>query len=172
MDRSQTRPGTTVFTYDANSHLVAVGDTTNANNNRSYVNDLSGTALFASQTGHTQRQLVVNGEMLGRYGQMVDADNPRDTHGNPIFTSSVDFSFGYQPISGNYPSASPGTYAVVAGDTLQGIAKAPTVTAPCGAARSAGRSGASHLLACLLAQPLIIDDRIAMLMLRAVRPAS
>ncbi len=35
----------------------------------------------------------------------------------------ADFNFGYRPIDGRYPTASPGVYAVGAGDTLQSIAR-------------------------------------------------
>ncbi|SDJ82858.1 LysM peptidoglycan-binding domain-containing protein, partial [Variovorax sp. OV700] len=41
----------------------------------------------------------------------------------PLFSAQSDFSFGYQPIDGNYPAGSPGTYAVATGDTLQSIAR-------------------------------------------------
>ena len=76
-----------------------------------------------------QRQLVVGGEVLARYGAGIDDVNPRDSSGNPNFapigTSSggsvigaipgqtrngANFNFGYQPLNsnhhGNYPSAS------------------------------------------------------------------
>ncbi|RST45000.1 LysM peptidoglycan-binding domain-containing protein, partial [Variovorax sp. DXTD-1] len=68
---------------------------------------------------------MVNGEVLGRYGLMADnrfEGTPLAQNG-PFFSAQSDFSFGYQPIGGNYPAGSPGTYAVSAGDTLQGIAK-------------------------------------------------
>ena len=35
----------------------------------------------------------------------------------------ADFNFGYRPIDGRYPTASPGVYVVGAGDTLQSIAR-------------------------------------------------
>jgi nucleoid-associated protein YgaU len=37
--------------------------------------------------------------------------------------NGADFNFGYQPINGNYPTASPGSYQVANGDTLQSIAQ-------------------------------------------------
>lgn len=56
--------------------------------------------------------------MLGRHGEVPDA-----IANNGSFTQTADFSFGYQPISGNYPSGSPGIYVVMAGDSLQSIAQ-------------------------------------------------
>ena len=35
----------------------------------------------------------------------------------------ADFNFGYRPIDGRYPTASPGVYVVGAGDTLESIAR-------------------------------------------------
>ncbi|QNK73062.1 LysM peptidoglycan-binding domain-containing protein [Variovorax sp. PAMC28562] len=72
-----------------------------------------------------QRQLIVNGEVLGRYGATADHsyDGTVFAQMGTFFKSDSEFSFGYQPIDGNYPAGSPGTYAVAAGDTLQTIAK-------------------------------------------------
>ncbi|AVQ84980.1 hypothetical protein C4F17_28385 [Variovorax sp. PMC12] len=99
-----------------------------------FVNDANGTVLYADYTSATdpntayngQRQMVVNGEVLGRYGQTIDQRYPQ---GNPfipgadVIKPEVSFSFGYQPIDGNYPAGSPGVYAVQVNDTLQSIAK-------------------------------------------------
>jgi hypothetical protein len=65
----------------------------------------------------------VGGEVLGRYGRIINDKIPRDSRGNPQYVTTADFNFGYQPIDGNYPSASPGAYTVGAGDTLQTIAR-------------------------------------------------
>lgn len=78
------------------------------------MNDAAGHALYVNQQGHIQRELIVNGEMLGRYGDLVDGKNPTTAAGLPNYVNSADFNFSYQPISGNYPSASAGVYAVVA----------------------------------------------------------
>ena len=120
---SQVLPGATVSSYDVNGHLQSVTDTTLAAKNRSFVNDANGTALYASQTGHNQRQLVVNGEVLGRYGQLVDQKSPVDADGNPVFVPKSEFSFGYQAIGTSYPAGAPSQHAVVEGETLQSIAK-------------------------------------------------
>ncbi|EJL72177.1 putative permease, partial [Variovorax sp. CF313] len=70
-------------------------------------------------------QMVVNGEVLGRYGLLSDTrfDGTPLAQNGPIFTAQSDFSFGYQPINGNYPAGTPGSYSVGVNDTLQTIAK-------------------------------------------------
>jgi hypothetical protein len=128
------------YGYDANGHLNFTGDSGQMSQptlrTHNFVNDASGNALYAyyayegapqtqANQVNGQRQLIVNGEVLGRYGLMADhrfEGTPLAQNG-PFFTPQSDFSFGYQPIDGNYPSGSPGTYAVGAGDTLQSIAK-------------------------------------------------
>jgi YD repeat-containing protein len=117
-------PGSSTQQYDANGFLVGVVDSTQSNNNRTFVNDASGRALFVNQAGHIQRQLIVNGEVLGLYGAGVNAQSPASGYNNnPNFANVVDFDFGYSPISANYPGPSPGTYTVRTGDTLQSIAQ-------------------------------------------------
>ncbi|MDQ0016118.1 YD repeat-containing protein [Variovorax boronicumulans] len=118
-----TNPGGTVWEYGNGGELTAVNDVTKPQDNRSFVSDISGTIVYAEQAGQGQHQLVVNGQVLGRYGSIRDENNPTLPNGTPFFLPKAEFNFGYQPINGNYPSASPGTYAVSAGDTLQGIAR-------------------------------------------------
>ena len=139
---TRSQPGASHSHYNVNGNLTAITDDTQPSNNRTLVNDISGKALQVSQSGNIQRQLVLGGEVLARYGVGIDEVNPRDTNGNPNFapigTSSggsvigaipgqvrngADFNFGYQPINGNYPSASAGSYQVATGDTLQTIAQ-------------------------------------------------
>ena len=60
------------------------------------------------QNGKLTRSLVVNGELMGTTGPAVGAD---------------DFSPSFRPIDGGNPSASPGSYRIQAGDTLQSIAQ-------------------------------------------------
>lgn len=115
--------GSTTQSYDVNGNLIAVTDSAQGANSRVFVNDAAGHALYVNQGGHIQRELIVNGEMLGRYGDLVDGKNPTTAAGLPNYVNSADFNFSYQPISGNYPSASAGVYAVGAGDTLSSIAK-------------------------------------------------
>jgi hypothetical protein len=117
------RAGSSVTAYDANGFRRTFTDTTASANTRSYVTDAEGRVLWENQGGRIERQLIVGGEVLGRFGDAVDEVNPRDGSGNPQFRQVADFNFGYQPINGNYPSASPGTYRVKAGDTLASIAR-------------------------------------------------
>lgn len=118
-----TNPGGTVWTYGNGGEITAITDVTKAINNRKFVSDMQGNILYSEQAGQEQRQLVVNGQVLGRYGQLRDDNNTVLPGGVPLFQIKADFNFGYQPIDGNYPSSSPGTYAVSAGDTMQGIAR-------------------------------------------------
>lgn len=125
------------YGYDANGFLVRTsdaGELTPSEQQHRFVNDAQGNVLYAYYTSSSdpstqyngQRQVVVNGEVLGRYGQTMDERFPQ---GNPFMPGSeawkpeVAFSFGYQPIDGNYPAGSPGVYAVQTNDTLQSIAK-------------------------------------------------
>lgn len=110
--------------YDKSGFLVGVTDSRQTNNNRSFVNDANGIALYVNQGGHVQRQLVVNGEVLGIYGVGTDPDNPASSgNSNPNFANLVGFDFGYARISASYPNAAPGAYQVRTGDTLQSIAQ-------------------------------------------------
>ncbi|OWQ46363.1 hypothetical protein CDL60_12820, partial [Roseateles noduli] len=115
--------GQTDSFYDVNGNLVRIDDHRKDQNDRTLVNDLSGHALYVKQGTAIRRQVVVNGEVLGRYGIGVDEKNPRDKDGNPNFVVIADFPSGYQPVTGNYPSASVGSYQVQAGDTLRSIAR-------------------------------------------------
>lgn len=126
-DSTMFKPGSTVKGYDKSGNLVSVDDTTRNSNDRTFVNDLSGQALQVTQNGNVERQLIVNGEVLGRYGMGINEVKPRavegSNQGEPLFKAIADFNFGYQPINGNYPTASAGTYAVRTGDTLRSIAR-------------------------------------------------
>src|SRR5450830_1047452 len=115
--------GSNTNSYDANGNLVAITDSTRWQNNRTFVNDVAGHAIYVNQGGNVERQLVVNGEVLGRFGSAVNPDNPTDSDGNPVFIDTAEFNFGYQTINGEYPTASPGMVVVAAGDTLQSIAR-------------------------------------------------
>jgi YD repeat-containing protein len=128
--------GRTLNTFDINGNLTRVSDTTRSTNSRSFVNDVQGHALYVRQYRPSvslfglelggdavQRQVVVNGEVLGRYGLGVNELDPRDDDGDPLFAQIADFNVGYQPINGNYPTAAAGTYQVRAGDTLRSIAR-------------------------------------------------
>ena len=124
------------YAYDANGHLKSTADAGQAVatlRTHNFVNDANGNALYAyyayegTPDNHVngQRQLVVNGEVLGRYGMLSD-DRFNGTpwaQNGPLFTAQSDFSFGYQPINGSYPAGTPGSYSVGVSDTLQSIAK-------------------------------------------------
>ncbi|WP_115597041.1 LysM peptidoglycan-binding domain-containing protein, partial [Achromobacter sp. DH1f] len=101
-------PGQTTYQYDVNGNLIGVVDTKDASKNQTLVNDASGKILQRVQNGQTIRSLVVNGELLGTTGPAAGAD---------------DFSPSFRPIDGGNPSASPGSYRIQAGDTLQSIAQ-------------------------------------------------
>lgn len=116
-------PGSSTQGYDKNGFLVSVTDSTYTANNRVFVNDAEGRALYVNQGGRIQRQLIVNGEVLGLYGIGVDPQKPRDSNNNPNFANIVDFDFGYAPISSTYPAPAPGAYIIKSGDTLQSIAQ-------------------------------------------------
>jgi YD repeat-containing protein len=121
---SKQLPGSTTQNYDANGFLVSITDSTQPRNNRTFVNDANGRALYVNQAGNVQRQLIVNGEVLGLYGVGVNPTNPASGYeNNPNFANVVDFDFGYAKVSANYPTPSPGAYTVRAGDTLQSIAQ-------------------------------------------------
>lgn len=106
-------------TFDANGYLVRVIDTAAPANNRYFVNDASGKALYVEQNGFIQRQMIVSDEVLGVYG----AGPTSTANGAPVFGNVNDFDFGYAPVSGTYPSPTPGAYVVRTGDTLQSIAQ-------------------------------------------------
>ncbi|MES2786560.1 MAG: LysM peptidoglycan-binding domain-containing protein, partial [Pseudomonadota bacterium] len=110
------------FTYDANGYLIEVDDQTLDPNDRKFVNDVNGRVLYAKQGNHIQRQLIVNGEVLGRYGEMV-SNTERNSDGSPVFTTRADFNFGYQATGGNTPDLAMRYHTVGAGDTLEAIAK-------------------------------------------------
>src|SRR5450830_1683830 len=57
--------GSNTNSYDANGNLVAITDSTRSENNRTFVNDAAGHALYVNQGGHVERQLVVNAKCLG-----------------------------------------------------------------------------------------------------------
>ncbi|MDN6886171.1 LysM domain-containing protein, partial [Variovorax sp. CAN2819] len=122
---------------DANGHLKSTGDVGQTAQpdlrTHNFVNDANGNALYAyyayegtpDKRVNGQRQMVVNGEVLGRYGLLSDTrfDGTPLAQNGPFFTPQSDFSFGYQPINGNYPAGTPGSYSVGVSDTLQTIAK-------------------------------------------------
>lgn len=126
-----TGAGMLSYGYDANGHLVRTTDVASLRDTREhhFVNDASGTALYAYYGSnpvspqHAQRQLVVNGEVLGRYGEESSQRSNGIVWPEASFSAQSRYSFGFEPINGNYPADTPGSYAVGQSDTLQGIAK-------------------------------------------------
>lgn len=117
------RGGATRYTYDANGYLTAVRDSTLGANDRDFVNDANGRVLYARQGTHVQRQLIVNGEVLGRYGETVNDKEARNADGSPVFTTSANFNFGYEAAGGDTPDTAVRLHTVGAGDTLESIAR-------------------------------------------------
>jgi YD repeat-containing protein len=124
--------GRTASGYDLDGHLAGIDDRVTPANNRRFITDAQGRVLLVRQgedeSGqglgtHVRRQLIVGGEALGEFGVGPNEAQPLDPDRQPQFEPRADFSFGYQPISGNYPGAAPGAYTVRQGDSLQSIAR-------------------------------------------------
>src|SRR5690606_16942445 len=92
-------------------------------NDRTFRNDATGKVLYLNQGGHVQRQLVVNGEVMGRYGEAVNDADGRNADGVPVFQTIADFGFGYESTGGNTPSVPDRTHTVGSGDTMQALAQ-------------------------------------------------
>ncbi|MDB5874632.1 MAG: LysM peptidoglycan-binding protein [Ramlibacter sp.] len=122
--RAGTADNLTTSSYDGNGFLTGVQDTNQPANDRHFVNDATGKVLFALQGTHAQRQLIVNGEVLGRYGEVVDDTQARAADGTGVFTTTAQFGFGFTATAGNTPQVADSTHLVTAGDTLQNIAQA------------------------------------------------
>ncbi|UIP21724.1 LysM peptidoglycan-binding domain-containing protein [Achromobacter deleyi] len=105
---TQLDPGQTTYQYDVNGNMIGVVDSKDSSKNQTLVNDANGKILMRLQNGTTMRSLIVNGELLGTTGPSAGVD---------------DFSPSFRPIDGGNPSASPGSYRIQAGDTLQTIAQ-------------------------------------------------
>jgi YD repeat-containing protein len=114
--------GLTTETYDNNNNLTDVADSTQPSNNRHIVNDAAGRALYVNQNGHIQRQLIVNGEVMGRYGETVNLNEPKNNKQEPVFQNTADFGFGFTSSAGNTPMLADITHVASAGDTLESLA--------------------------------------------------
>ena len=115
--------GSTIRQYDPYGNLAGITDAREAANNRTFYNDATGQALMVRQGDKVQRQLIANGQVLGRYGTAPDPVKPKDDDAHPQFITSADLNFTYQVVNDRHPGAQPSSYSVVAGDTLQGIAR-------------------------------------------------
>jgi YD repeat-containing protein len=117
--------GVTTSSYDANGYLVGIDDSAENTFDRSFVNDASGRVLRSLQAGNALRNVIANGEVLGRHGVGVNEVDPHNARSNDAnFASIAEFDFGYRPITAGYPGAALGQYEVRSGDTLKAIAQA------------------------------------------------
>jgi hypothetical protein len=92
---------------------------------RSFVNDASGRVLRSLQAGDALRNVIANGEVLGRHGVGVNEVDPHNARSNDAnFAAIAEFDFGYRPITGGYPGAALGQCEVRSGDTPKAIAQA------------------------------------------------
>ncbi|MFT4171341.1 MAG: LysM peptidoglycan-binding domain-containing protein [Rhodocyclaceae bacterium] len=112
--------GATTQYYDVNSNLVGVSDQRQETFNRSFINDMSGKVLYVNQYNQIQRQLVVNDQVLGRYGQQMTGT---DEKGRAQFSDVTDFNFTYQSIDPGSSGSNAMSYTVQQGDTLESIAR-------------------------------------------------
>ncbi len=69
-----------------------------------------------------QFQLVAAGQVLGRYGEMVNPDGPRNKDNKLQFIEDSDFNFVYKSVNDGAAQGT-STYTVAKGDTLQSIAR-------------------------------------------------
>ncbi|AYM96375.1 LysM peptidoglycan-binding domain-containing protein [Acidovorax sp. 1608163] len=117
--------------------------------NRAFVNDTQGNVLYvnqgASQTsrienkaggyiggwvgdslnpGNIQRQMVVGGEVLARYGSAPDSEKPLTANNAaPNYVNTAEFYVGASPMPIKGGSTSPVSYTVVGGESLKDIAR-------------------------------------------------
>lgn len=84
------------------NELTGIVDVTQQGSNRTLVSDMEGHVLYSEQADQIQRQLVVNGEVLGRYGHIRDEDNPSGPNGAPNFLSCPHESVACACLSGGH----------------------------------------------------------------------
>ncbi|MDX4957168.1 LysM peptidoglycan-binding domain-containing protein [Delftia acidovorans] len=116
--------------------------------NRAFVNDARGNALYVNQSagsasdkggrienrpggyigdafnpGHIQRQLVANGEVLARYGDAPDSENPPKAGDVPKYVNTAEFHLNAPALKLRDTNFSAMRYTVVGGETLKTIAR-------------------------------------------------
>ncbi|GKS77164.1 hypothetical protein AVME950_19730 [Acidovorax sp. SUPP950] len=117
--------------------------------NRAFVNDVQGNAVYVNQgaghtgrvqnlpggylggwvgdsvnPGHVQRQLVANGEVLARYGDAPDSENPPANAGEiPKYVDTAEFRLNAAPLKLKGANLDAIAYTVVGGETLKDIAR-------------------------------------------------
>lgn len=113
--------GTTRTDYNAYGHVIKVSKTSSSIASQEFIVDLDGRVLrqrtfteLQNQTANERRHdyVYANGNPIGAYGNVVGSDGQ----------SQSGFDYNYQPVSDQYPPATPGTHVVQAGETLQSIA--------------------------------------------------
>jgi nucleoid-associated protein YgaU len=135
--------------YDANGFVSQIVQEDEALMGRTFVNDAQGRTLLVNQgsgggnssyarvqnaqayvggwlgnesrPGHTQRQLVVNGEVMARYGDAAEDFLPMGQQ--PKFTSVAQFNLNNAPLNPQSTSASVSSYTVTQGESLRDIAR-------------------------------------------------
>ena len=74
--------------------------------------------------GHIQRQLVANGQVLGRYGDAPDRiNNPNTPQAALEYVHTTDFHLEAQVLNLKGASVDPVSYTVVGGETLRDVAR-------------------------------------------------
>ncbi len=77
----------------------------------------------SADPGQVQRQLIVNGEALARYGIAPKVDANTDTGSAVTYQSTLDVSLGAQALNLKQSEPTSTTYTVQRGETLQSIAR-------------------------------------------------
>ncbi|GKS88089.1 hypothetical protein [Acidovorax sp. SUPP2539] len=144
----------TTWTWrDANGFVSNIEQTTGVADerfNRAFVNDAQGNAVYVNQgaghtgrvqnqpggyvvggwvgdslnPGHVQRQLVANGEVLARYGDAPDSENPPANAGEiPKYVDTAEFRLNAAPLKLKGANLDAIAYTVVGGETLKDIAR-------------------------------------------------
>ena len=73
--------------------------------------------------GHIQRQLVANGEVLARYGDAPDSENPPQKGAVPKYVNTAEFHLNAPALKLRDTNFSAMSYTVVGGETLKTIAR-------------------------------------------------
>jgi YD repeat-containing protein len=73
--------------------------------------------------GHIQRQLVANGEVLARYGDAPDSENPPQNGAVPKYVNTAEFHLDAAPLKLRDSNFSAMNYTVVGSETLKSIAR-------------------------------------------------
>jgi len=121
---STTTNGSTSTVYNNDGNISSFTDYQQQSFSRSFAYDIDGHVLstLSTKDKHEERELVVNGEVLGTYGVGINPVTPSDANGAAIYKQNAQFELGFRPVTGSFPNASIGSYTVSTGDTLDGIA--------------------------------------------------